>query len=286
MVTIGKSWGKWCDKLIFAIDDHDVDGPQKEVEFVDVDGGQVIKVPIKSLKQEPARDCMWEKVWRFLVWLEDKYHGEYDFLLRADFDTWFSVNNFKSWAKYYNPNYSWFMGLLRFNLGGSVKRVNGKVEDGLDWFFIQGGSWTLSRRAIERVVDLFYTDEFLQNPATEGRECSAGIHSSEEDQLLAVCLRSLGVSCSCTHSMNGDRLDVFCCFSLGIYPLNTQDEHNKIRWSSETVTNTIKDYRKGSWPQNIQLCCSQQYVHVPLHHLLFIQISMTGIICWPTTSTA
>jgi len=178
---------------------------------------------------------LWEKVWKFFVILEEQYHGEYDFILRADTDTWFSVNNFKSFAQYFNPKWSWYMGMTAVSAWP------------VTWQ--SGGNYALSAGTIERLVDVFKSEAFhglVESRSTKemgfrGDDpnywCSASQTGWGEDIYLAECLRS-----------------------IGIYPLSTLNENLQHRWSHCTLSNT-KAMKPGKLKPGNDLHCSWYWVH-------------------------
>ena len=93
LLAIQDSWGRFCDKVLFVVDEKD---GQHILEDEARNSSLETIVPIYTQTRfkdgEVERDS-WEKMWKFWIYLEEHHHGEYDYILRADTDTWFHVNN-------------------------------------------------------------------------------------------------------------------------------------------------------------------------------------------------
>ena len=114
LMIIQETWGRFCDKLLFVVDEKaDQNILQNEARDSKLD--EIMPIKTRVADDGAKKKDLWEKVWKFFVELEQRYHGQYDFILRADTDAWFSVNNFKSYAQYFDPNLSWNMGYTFFH---------------------------------------------------------------------------------------------------------------------------------------------------------------------------
>ena len=175
LLAVHDSWGRYCDKLFFVVDvpaGHDIF--ENEAKNSALPADSIVPIETENHLREKGQWDLWKKCWQILEYLEDHYHGEYDYVLRADTDTWFSVNNFKSYAQYFDPKLSWFMGhteLHSFPLA-----------------FQAGGNYALSVGVVERLVEVFRSPAF---GAYGG--CSKRHDGWPEDTWMAQCLEDLGV---------------------------------------------------------------------------------------------
>ena len=179
LLAVHDSWGRYCDKLFFVVDvppGHDIF--DNEAKHTALPAYSIVPIETENHLRKDGGDTsgrdLWKKCWEILEYLEDHYHGEYDYVLRADTDTWFSVNNFKSYAQYFDPKLSWWMGNT---LLGSWPR-----------WFESGGNYALSVGVVERLVEVFRSPEF-DNP----QGCTKHHDGWKEDVWMAECLRELGV---------------------------------------------------------------------------------------------
>ena len=173
-LVIQDSWGRFCDKLFFVVDvplGHDI--LENEAKNTALPADSIVPIETDNHLREKGHD-LWKKCWEILQYLEDHYHGKYDYVLRADADTWFSVNNFKSYAQYFDPKLSWFMGHTELH---SFPRA-----------FQAGGNYALSVGVVERLVEVFRSPEF-----DDPHGCTKRHDGWPEDVWITQCLRELGV---------------------------------------------------------------------------------------------
>lgn len=214
LLIIQETWGRFCDKILFAVDERtDQDILKNEARNSNLD--EIIPIKTRVADEGAKRKDLWEKVWKFFVELEHRYHGQYDYILRADTDTWFSVNNFKSYAQYFDPALSWNMGHTWYSVWPTV--------------FNSGGNYALSRGANERLVALFESQQF------EGRSIMGSVgpqHAKTKHDG------------TCSKQQIGWAEDVFlgqCLGSLGVFPLDTLNPLGQVRW----IPNP--SHMKGHW---------------------------------------
>jgi len=200
LLVIQETWGRHCDKILFAVDEKEGQNIL-ENEAKDSALEEIIPIHTRVADEGAKRKDLWEKIWKFFVELEDRYHGQYDFILRADTDTWFSVENFREYAQYYNPRFAWNMGYVLYHE--------------YDTIYNAGGNYALSRGAIEKLVVLFQSEEF------EGRSINGSLGTKDK------------WTGSCSKKQVGWFEDVFlgqCLGALGVWPLHTRNENNQERW--------------------------------------------------------
>ena len=170
LMVIQETWGRHCDKLLFSVDEeqgHNI----LENEAKNSKLEEIVPIQIINRKQKD----LWESIWKALQHLEEHHHGEYDYVIKGDTDTWMSVNNFKSYAQYFDPQLSWYMGHTLLH--------NAAIP------FQAGSNYALSRRAVERITKFFQTDKFQHGRSL----CSAQSRTWAEDLVLGKCLREIGI---------------------------------------------------------------------------------------------
>eukprot|EP01083_Nonionella_stella_P025176 69348_1 len=196
LLIIQETWGKYCDKLLFFVGDNQ----QKHIEEVNIkydDGdaiNNIIRLPLQYTGDNLKID-LWEKTWKTYEYLYEYHVDEFEWIVMADTDAWFSTYNFKGYAQYFNPNQSWYMGSTLTHDWRTKNIVSNA-----------GGVFALSQGSIAKLHRIFKTDEFLNGPRSE-RRCTA-YGSRFDDVHLALCLKSIGV-----------------------FPINSLDEHYRARWS-------------------------------------------------------
>ena len=197
LMAIQDTWGRHCDRIFFVVDEKPgQDILRNEAQNTSLHTLLPIKTTVKS------KD-LWEKMTKMFVYIEQNHHGEYDYILRADIDTWFSVNNFKSYAQYFDPNLRWFMGHTELHEPSVA--------------FNAGGNYAMSRGAVEGLVDIFYSDAFRNGRLTSHNQCVRYRTSWAEDVTFAQCLKT-----------------------IGIYPVNTMNAQHQLRWSPFSLEYTQK----------------------------------------------
>eukprot|EP01083_Nonionella_stella_P145603 456574_1 len=187
---IQETWGKHCDKLLFIIGD----GNQSHIHktHLKYEGGHTIKNVIQLTV--PEFD-IWGKCWVTYQYLYQNYRNDFDWIITADVDAWFSTYNFKGYAQYFDPEQPWYMGHTLTNQWRTRNYV-----------FNAGGIFALSRGAIRKLVRVFKTTEFINGSYSE-INCTS-YSSWHDDTHLGICLKS-----------------------IGIFPVNTLDEQHRLRWS-------------------------------------------------------
>jgi len=205
LLIIQDTWGQHCDKIIYAVDEaSDQDILRNEARNSKLDEIMPIKTKRADNPNDPQyRGELWEKIWKFYVQLEDQYHGQYDWVVRVDIDTWHSINNFKSFAQYFNPNLAWNMGEV------------------MHWYKVttanQGGGYAHSRRTVEKLAELFQSEAF-----EEGSIKRLNLKKSTSSSRFPCRKQQIG------HSE--DWYIGECLNYLGIFPLDTTNAEGKHRW--------------------------------------------------------
>ncbi|ETO36008.1 hypothetical protein RFI_01054 [Reticulomyxa filosa] len=151
MKWIAQTWGKFCDQLIFVIDEEfGVNAPY--VYY----GATILKIKCEYRQSTPDRN-IWEKVWK--MWHHIGKHHLYDseWFLKIDDDTFFSAVNFKGFARYFNPDKEWYFGHTLLHLWQSKNIA-----------FNSGTCYAISRETLKRVHTIFATKEFQDDPQRRG----------------------------------------------------------------------------------------------------------------------
>ena len=129
------------------------------------------------------------------------YSGEW--FLKIDDDTFFSAVNFRGFARYYNPDKTWYFGHTLLHIWRSKNIV-----------FNSGTCYALSRGSLEKLVTIFNTEAFLNDPQRKHRGKQFCVHraGAEEDPTVGLCLRSLGVQP--TNSLDNEFRERFLPFRV------------------------------------------------------------------------
>ena len=173
-MVIQETWGRFCDKLHFVVDvPPGYDIFENEAKDSPLPEGTIVPIATQNHARTKGID-LFKKSWRILEYLEDHHHGEYDYVLKADLDTWYGVNNFKSYAQYFDPKLSWYMGHTETHPFPGA--------------FNAGGCYGLSVGLVERMVEYFKSPAF-----EEGGGCSKRREGWAEDTMMNRCVREMGV---------------------------------------------------------------------------------------------
>ncbi|XP_059488129.1 glycoprotein-N-acetylgalactosamine 3-beta-galactosyltransferase 1-like isoform X2 [Neocloeon triangulifer] len=120
--SVKRTWGRHCDKLLFFSETEDSDVPTIKIENV-----------------QSERYGLWTKVVGAYKYIHKYHREEYDWVLRADDDTYAIIENVREMLLPYSPNQPGYFG-YRF-LPHSPKG-----------YFSGGGGVILSKEALDRVV--------------------------------------------------------------------------------------------------------------------------------------
>ena len=239
---VRQTWGKRCDKLLFASNVTDVDI-----------GAIKIDIPIEDWQH------LWEKQRETMRYIWQVYGDEYDWFLKADLDTFVIMENLKAYLASKDIQSKKDEPLI---LGRRVSRREEKWKQGLPrnktlvdeflkksgnkFHYTMGGAGYVMNR---EYMKTFYSsmDEYF---------CL----SSEEEMTFP---EDVGIN--------------FCMGNLGVYPHNTRDELGRERFhlrSPEALYN-VDGSDKSSWLAKVHRdvggikggldCCSP--ASVTFHHV-------------------
>jgi glycoprotein-N-acetylgalactosamine 3-beta-galactosyltransferase len=205
-LAIADTWGARCDGFVAASTVTDL---------------QLAKVRISHLGTQGAYGSIWQKVRSLLAYIYTNFIDEFDFVFLCGDDTYLAVENLKSWLSspevveatrdHSEPSYCGLltMPFWRRNLPR-------------DFVYHGGGSgYTLNRAALK-----LFVEHGLNHSA-----CYPNEVKSEEDLLMGLCMRHLGVSPILTQQ---DRTFLqYPTDPKGIINIDTLDKRVKQIWMSQ-----------------------------------------------------
>jgi len=169
-----KTWGPFCDRLVFVLDANDHIPPADNVTV-----GEILVVNMTRSSNPNARN-IWTKV--HLMWsaIAAQYANDAEWFLKVDDDTYLFVEHLRGFTQYYNPNIPRYMGhtiMYRWKTANIV--------------FNSGSAYVLSREALTRVAVKFNTMP-TRRPG-DVRDLCHDEDGSGDDTAIAVCLKEIGI---------------------------------------------------------------------------------------------
>ncbi|XP_059482339.1 glycoprotein-N-acetylgalactosamine 3-beta-galactosyltransferase 1-like [Neocloeon triangulifer] len=154
------SWGRHCNRLVFISD-----GTRRD------DSLPVVKVNAKS-----GRSGLWDKVKKAFRYMHSNYSGQYDWIIKADDDTFVNVDSLRNFLLGFSPEAPLFFGE--------------QLRSPYDQIYMAGGGgYVLSRVGVQKFIDL------LNDPRSDEEVgCSRVKPTSEEDPFISHCLIHANVS--------------------------------------------------------------------------------------------
>jgi glycoprotein-N-acetylgalactosamine 3-beta-galactosyltransferase len=124
-VVIKNTWGRRCNKLLFMSSEHDP---------------EINSIALPDMKEKKSH--LWTKTKKSFQLIHDEYLKDYDWILKADDDTFMVMENVREMLYQYRPETALYFG----------QRMIGNVSiDG----FMQGGAYILSKKAVQKFVKLY-----------------------------------------------------------------------------------------------------------------------------------
>eukprot|EP01084_Bolivina_argentea_P196368 336628_1 len=186
LLLIKETWGKYCDNLLFFSGDNTL----HQIEKVDFKYDKnttlenIIRLKLQYTGNNITGFDVWEKCWKMYKYLYTFHWNEFDWIIRADMDAWFSTYNFKGFVQYFNPNKPWWFGDVLTH----------------DWrtsniVYNAGGIFALSKETIRILNDkIFITDEFQNSVYINENVNKCQNRQSWSDDLdLGLCLKTIGI---------------------------------------------------------------------------------------------
>ncbi|CAB3362465.1 Hypothetical predicted protein [Cloeon dipterum] len=228
---VKSTWGRHCNRLIFISDAEDYSLP-------------AVKLDVAS-----HRGALWAKTVGAFQHVYEHYRDEYDWVMKADDDTYVFVENLRTMLIPYSPKELIYFG-SRFKIGTPLGYMSG------------GGGYAVSKDAVEKVV----------NEAFDGKQSDCPLSSDDgpEDILIAKCLHSVGVLPGDSRDSNGRGR--FFPFAVDSHVNPNQEPKDWWYW----------DYIY--WPIEGGLdCCSNQ--PVSFHYVTPTQMYMIEFLAYKANTT-
>jgi glycoprotein-N-acetylgalactosamine 3-beta-galactosyltransferase len=236
------TWGKRCDKLVFASNDTDSDI-----------GAVKVEIPTEDWSH------LWQKQRETMRHIWQVYGKEYDFFLKADLDTYVIVENLKAYLASEEIQSKKDQPLI---LGRRVSRREEKWYQGFDH------NKTLA-------------DEFLKTSQNKFHYTMGGAGYVMNQKYLSMFYESMDEHfCLSSEQEMTFPEDVginFCMGNIGVYPYNTRDEFGRERFhlrSPEALFN-VNEADKSAWLYKVHRdvggikggvdCCSP--ASITFHHV-------------------
>lgn len=154
-----ETWGKHCDKILFASTATDVNLGAIGFNVTD-DHGSV-----------------WGKVKLMLKFIHQNYIDEYDWFMKGDDDTFVIVENLRFLLSAYSPDEPIYFG-HKFN-----------TTDHKRGYFSGGSGYVMSRKTVRTFVEKVLTNPiFFHKDAAERNPCHVETDAQNEDWSMALCL--------------------------------------------------------------------------------------------------
>ncbi|XP_059488952.1 glycoprotein-N-acetylgalactosamine 3-beta-galactosyltransferase 1-like [Neocloeon triangulifer] len=160
-VHVKATWGRHCNKLIFISDEDDESLPALKLPGV-----------------RPGRDGLWSKTVAAFKYVYENCSGEYDWVLKADDDSYVVVENLRKMLLPHSPKDPLYFGFRMKPLSRSMPLTPEGYMSG-------GAGYVLSKEAVRRVV----TEAF------DGKQkiCRLSTDENSEDANMGECVYSVGV---------------------------------------------------------------------------------------------
>ena len=162
---VRETWGRRCDKLVFASDVID--------EFL----------PSNSFFDKTGREFVSYKIFNAWKFIFDWYGEEYDWFVKTDDDTFLVVDNLKKFLQTKNPNEDNYFG-YRLKLPKSMEEYEDLKTSEKTIEYAAGCVEILSKKTLKR---------FVREAMTNEEKCPLPVDYENEDVLLGQCLNSIGI---------------------------------------------------------------------------------------------
>lgn len=189
-VHVQATWGRRCDTLLF-ISDSSSEGGLSGLITPDI----VADLPLVELPGVDGREHLWDKVKLGLstIWID--YSSQFDFLIKADDDTFLIVENLK---------------YLLSQLSPSEPLILGHQQEDIGVAYLSGGpGYVLSHAAVRDIVEVgFGGDQPCRLPHPVGQEVEV---YPNEDLQMGKCATLLNIR---VHSSEVNGQSTFTPYSL------------------------------------------------------------------------
>ena len=152
-IHVKHTWGRRCNKLVFISDEDD-----PELGAI-------------SMSEASGYDQVWGKVKAAFKWAHDNHLNEFDWILKADDDSYVILENLRLLTSHFNPNEGLYLGRL----------FRPYVSQG---YMSGGAGYVLSRKGLSMLVK-----EGFRQP----KYCSLHNDLGAEDVEMGRCLNGAGV---------------------------------------------------------------------------------------------
>ena len=227
-VHVAATWGRDCTILVFVSDDSEP-GAEKP-------GG----LNILELSGVAGRERLWQKVSAGIVALWQTYQDQFDFLIKADDDTFMVLDNLRYLLSGLEPGKEFVLGHLQHDRGVS---------------YLSGGSgYVISRPAVRHLVEAGLDpqgDYLCRLPHPVGQEIE--VYPNEDLQLGK------------------------CAFLLSIDLIKSEIEGESSFFPFQIERHLIRDLRLDWWLERTEECqdCVSPYLvsmhYVPPHMMYVLE---------------
>ncbi|XP_065347948.1 glycoprotein-N-acetylgalactosamine 3-beta-galactosyltransferase 1-like [Cloeon dipterum] len=231
--TVRATWGRFCDVTLFVSDELD----EKLFPMIKVEAPQ-------------GRDSLWHKVRTAFKFIHSNFSGKYDWVMKADDDTFVNVQSLREHLASFNPSHALYFGepLVSGYFGDDSEYMGG------------GGGYVLSRETVDRFVKLLNdsrTDDEIgcdRHAATSGEDPYIG----KSIFFLNKCIFKFS-SGRCLHLLNVTGVDSRDRTGLNRFAQHPGPTRGEIwsntnfwYWQFQKYSSTTKESNVG--------CCSSAYI--------------------------
>uniref|UniRef100_A0A914QFU4 N-acetylgalactosaminide beta-1,3-galactosyltransferase n=1 Tax=Panagrolaimus davidi TaxID=227884 RepID=A0A914QFU4_9BILA len=135
-------------------------------------GKKLFKLPYLDFKLPDTREVLWKKVRLSLKWVNENELSNYDYILRADDDSYFIMENLRFFLLPFNPNKALYFGA--------------RFKENLTSGYMSGGAgYILSREAVKQIATSLDDPNICSQPTDK---------NYHDDYEIGVCVKNLNIT--------------------------------------------------------------------------------------------